>query len=46
VSSAVLDASAVLALGLSTGLPVLTGDGKWEKLDLGVKVELIRRRGA
>lgn len=36
---------ACLALGLSAGLPVLTADAKWANLDLGVTVELIRRRG-
>lgn len=35
-----------LALGLETGLPVLTTDGDWTKPDLGVKVELIRGGGA
>jgi ribonuclease VapC len=33
-----------LALGLKTGLPVLTTDGDWTKPDLGVNVELIRGR--
>lgn len=37
---------ACLALGLFAGLPVLTADAKWEKIDLGVTVELIRRRSA
>lgn len=37
---------ACLALGLSAGLPVLTADAKWEQFDLGVAVELIRRRSA
>jgi ribonuclease VapC len=31
-----------LALGLRTGLPVLTTERGWAKLDVGAKVELIR----
>jgi PIN domain nuclease of toxin-antitoxin system len=31
-----------LALGVKTGLPVLTTDGKWRDLDVGVTVEVIR----
>jgi PIN domain nuclease of toxin-antitoxin system len=37
---------ACLALGLSSALPVLTADGKWEHVDLGVKVQLIRGKRA
>lgn len=33
---------ACLALGLNTGLPVLTGDKRWLDVDLGVKVILFR----
>jgi PIN domain nuclease of toxin-antitoxin system len=33
---------ACLALGLSRRLPVLTTDRNWEKVDVGVKVRLIR----
>jgi len=33
---------ACLALGLSTGFPVLTTNPVWEKLDLGVSIEVIR----
>lgn len=33
---------ACLALGLARGLPVLTADREWAKLDAGVRVELIR----
>lgn len=35
---------ACLALGFSSGLPVLTADTKWRNVDLGVQVELIRNR--
>jgi ribonuclease VapC len=31
-----------LALGLKTGLPVLTTEGKWLEIDVGVRVEKIR----
>lgn len=31
-----------LALGLSTGRQVLTSDGKWLELDLGIDIRLIR----
>lgn len=33
---------ACVALGLSRGLPVLTAEREWEKLDVGVNVKLIR----
>lgn len=33
---------ACLALGLSTGRQVLTSDGKWLELDLGIDIRLIR----
>jgi PIN domain nuclease of toxin-antitoxin system len=33
---------ACLALGLSLAAPVLTADGSWKKLKVGVKVRLIR----
>ena len=33
---------ACLALGISLGLPVLTGDRAWLNLDLGVHIELVR----
>lgn len=33
---------ACLALALQLGLPIATGDKAWAKLDLGLKVELIR----
>jgi ribonuclease VapC len=33
---------ACLALGLSRGWPVLTGDRRWRDLDVRVKVELFR----
>lgn len=33
---------ACLALGRLLGLPVVTADGAWSELDLGVEVELIR----
>jgi PIN domain nuclease of toxin-antitoxin system len=33
---------ACLALGLSLSAPVLTADGTWKKLKVGVKVRLIR----
>ena len=33
---------ACLVLGLTLGSPVLTADGKWRELDVGVVVELIR----
>ncbi len=33
---------ACLALGLSLGSPILTGDRAWLKLDLGVAIELVR----
>jgi PIN domain nuclease of toxin-antitoxin system len=33
---------ACLALGLKTGLPVLTAERLWAKADVGVKVELLR----
>jgi ribonuclease VapC len=33
---------ACLALGLQTGLPVLTADTKWIELDLGIDIRLIR----
>ena len=31
-----------LALGVKTGLPVLTTEGKWREIDVGVQVEVIR----
>jgi ribonuclease VapC len=31
-----------LALALSQGLPILTADKAWKKLDLGIAIELIR----
>jgi PIN domain nuclease of toxin-antitoxin system len=31
-----------LALGVRTGLPVLTTEGKWREIDVGVQVEVIR----
>jgi len=31
-----------LALGLKTGLPVLTTEGKWREIDVGVQVQVIR----
>ena len=31
-----------LALGLKTGLPVLTTEGKWSEVDVGVRVEVLR----
>jgi PIN domain nuclease of toxin-antitoxin system len=33
---------ACLALALGNGLPVLTGDREWAKLDLGLDIRLIR----
>ena len=33
---------ACVALGRQLGLPVLTADGNWEALDVGVEVQLIR----
>lgn len=33
---------ACLALGLRLGCPVVTGDGAWERVDIGVEVVLIR----
>ena len=33
---------ACLALGISKGLPVITGNRDWLKLDLGVEVRLLR----
>lgn len=33
---------ACFAIAIQTGLPVLTADRTWERLDLGVKVVLIR----
>ncbi len=33
---------ACLALGIRLSLPILTADQAWAKLDVGVKVELIR----
>jgi len=33
---------ACLALGISTGYPVLTTNPDWEKLDLGISIEVIR----
>ncbi len=33
---------ACLALGLSLGSPILTGDRAWLELDLGVAIELVR----
>ena len=33
---------ACLALALENGLPVLTGDREWAKLDLGIEIRLIR----
>ncbi len=33
---------ACLALGLKTGLPVLTADRAWASVDLGVNVDIIR----
>jgi ribonuclease VapC len=33
---------ACLALGLKTGLPVLTTEGNWLEIDVGVRVEKIR----
>lgn len=33
---------ACLALGLETGLPILTGDRAWIQLDLGLDIRLIR----
>lgn len=35
-----------MALGLLRDLPVLTGDHHWQKHDIGVKVELFRKRKA
>lgn len=34
--------SACLSLALQHGLPVLTGDRKWQALDLGIDIRLIR----
>jgi len=31
-----------LAVGVRTGLPVLTTEGKWREIDVGVRVEVIR----
>ena len=31
-----------LALGVRTGLPVFTTEGKWPEIDVGVNVEVIR----
>jgi ribonuclease VapC len=31
-----------LALGVTTGLPVLTTEGQWREIDVGVQVEVIR----
>jgi ribonuclease VapC len=33
---------ACMALGLQQGLPVLTADGKWTEVDVGVPAEMIR----
>lgn len=33
---------ACLALGMDCGLPILTGDRKWQELDLGLDIRLIR----
>jgi ribonuclease VapC len=33
---------ACLALGLATGLPILSADRDWAKLDLGIDIRLIR----
>ncbi len=33
---------ACLALGKSLGVPVLTADGSWAKLKIGVRVEIVR----
>jgi len=33
---------ACLALGFSLGMPILTGDRAWLKLDVGVEIELAR----
>lgn len=33
---------ACLALGLSLGMPILTGDRAWLELDLGLEIELAR----
>ena len=40
MSEWVLDASALLALGRRSGLPVLTTDTAWTSLDLGPGVEI------
>ncbi|MGE3979224.1 MAG: type II toxin-antitoxin system VapC family toxin [Nitrospira sp.] len=37
---------ACLSLGLSKGLPVLTGDDRWRDLDIGADVRLFRERTA
>ncbi len=37
---------ACMALGLLNDLPVLTGDHEWTEYDVGVEVQLFRRRKA
>ncbi len=33
---------ACLALGVATGLPILSGDREWAKLELGIDIRMIR----